>query len=122
MPDRKLKSSEPAAVRLKHSTTSNCSTCSKGGRWHWSSSRPMNGTWLLLMKIKRPAPRSLNNEFIPNPVHRQQMLRFISRIAQLFAELHDNLIQRARGAVVIVAPNLIQKSVAREHFARMRVE
>jgi len=48
--------------------------------------------------------------------------RLISRIAELAAQLDDHLVERARGAEVVVSPNLVEQAVAGEHLASMRVE
>lgn len=43
-------------------------------------------------------------------------------IAEFLAERDNDLVERARGAVVGLAPHLVQQAVAREHLAGMRVE
>lgn len=50
------------------------------------------------------------------------MFGFAAVVAEFFAELHDDLIESARRAVIIVAPDFIQQFVARQHFADVRVE
>src|ERR1700677_2116145 len=52
----------------------------------------------------------------------EQMFWLAFAFAQFFAQLHDDLIEGARGAVVIVAPNFRQQPVTRQDVARVHVK
>ena len=43
----------------------------------------------------------------------QQVFGFAAVVAKFLAELHDDLVQHARRAVIIVAPDFVQQLVAR---------
>lgn len=58
---------------------------------------------------QRVAPTALlRDKFITDAVNGEQMLRLTAVVAKFFPELHDDLIQRARGAVIITAPDFVQ--------------
>lgn len=57
--------------------------------------------------------RQLNGEFISHPVDCEQMLRASAVVAHLFAQLDNDLIERAGGAVIIVTPHLAEQAIAR---------
>ena len=50
------------------------------------------------------------------------MTRLAGNVFDFLAQLHDQLIEGAGGAVVIVAPDLIQQFVPGENLARTRVK
>ena len=55
-------------------------------------------------------------------MNREQMLRFIAIVAKLFPKLNNHLVQRAGGAEIIVAPDLVEQPISLQHFTRVRVE
>src|SRR6266568_1988259 len=61
-------------------------------------------------------------EFVAHTVDGQQMFRFAAVVPEFFPQLHDHLVQRARCAVVVVAPDFVEQPVARQHFARVGVK
>jgi hypothetical protein len=52
----------------------------------------------------------------------EQVFGLAAVVAEFFAELHDHLVQRARGAIVVVTPDFIEQPVARQHLAGMGME
>ena len=54
-----------------------------------------------------PALATSGHQLVPYPMHGDQVLRLAAVVAQLSSQLHDHLIQRASGAEIIVAPNLV---------------
>src|SRR6185503_12889718 len=52
----------------------------------------------------------------------QEMLGVVGVVTELAAKLHDHLVQRARRAVVIVTPDLVEQPVSGKHLAGMGVE
>ena len=79
----------------------------------------------LKFKFRRPASGFTSfsrDHFVTDAVDGEQVFRFAAVVAEFFAELHDDLVQRARRAVIIVAPDFIQQLVARQHLAGVRVE
>src|SRR5438552_3110122 len=47
----------------------------------------------------------------------RDLLRIGSYFRELLPQLHDGLIERPRGPVIFVAPNLVEDAVPREDFA-----
>ena len=66
----------------------------------------------LLRGASRVAAPQLNFEPITERVDREQMLRFAGNVFDLLPQLHDQLIERARGAVVFDAPHFVEQRVA----------
>src|SRR5436309_3013509 len=87
---------------------------------------PFSKSLLLLPPRTPPAKQksqvSSGREFVPNAVDGQDVFRFFAVVAEFFSQLNDDLVESAGGSVVAVAPDLVQQAVAREDFARMRVE
>src|SRR5689334_3634019 len=50
------------------------------------------------------------------------MLGFAAVVAQFFSQLDDYLVERAGRAVVVLAPDFVEKTVAREDFTRMGIK
>src|SRR2546430_2304582 len=65
---------------------------------------------------------SLQHQLISHPVDCEEVPRLASVVAEFLAQLDDDLIERARGAVVIVTPDFIQQAISRHDFTRMGVE
>src|SRR5947207_13727957 len=63
-----------------------------------------------------------NQQLVSNSMNGDQVLRLLGGIAELFTELDDDLIERAGGAVIVVAPDFAQELVARKHRLRMRIK
>lgn len=55
-------------------------------------------------------------------MHREQVLWLAAIVAEFLTELDDDLVERAGGALVVVAPDLVQQAVAGHDFAGVRVE
>src|SRR5579862_3253544 len=71
----------------------------------------------LFLRDEACRPSSFRRHPIPNPMHGHDVLRLRSVIAQLFPQLDDHLVERSRGAEVVVAPDFIEQPVAGEDFA-----
>src|SRR5512139_3607242 len=68
------------------------------------------------------APRRLNGEPIADAVNGEEMLRFVAVVAELLAQLDDDLVEGASGAVIVVAPDLVEQAIPRQHLAGMSIE
>src|SRR3954463_7163829 len=49
------------------------------------------------------------NQLVPDTMHRNQVLRIFRKVFELFPELNDHLVESARRAVIVLAPNLIEE-------------
>ena len=56
-------------------------------------------------------------EPIPERVHGEQMARLSRFVFDLLAQLHDQLIEGAGGAVMVYAPDFVQEGFARNGVA-----
>src|SRR2546430_10982328 len=61
-------------------------------------------------------------EPISERMHNQQMPRLARNVFNLLLELHDQLIERAGGAVIVNAPDFVQKRFARDGVAAFAEE
>ncbi len=52
--------------------------------------------------------RASSDQFITDAVNGEQMLRLAAVVAEFFAELDDDLVQGAGGAIIIAAPGFVQ--------------
>ena len=52
----------------------------------------------------------------------RRCLEFVAVVAELFRNCAMTQMRCARGAVIILPPHFIQESIARKHFARVRVK
>ena len=68
------------------------------------------------------AGEASEHQFVTDAMDGQEVLRLVGGVAKFLAELNDNLIEGARGAEVVVAPNFAEQAVAGEHLAWMRVQ
>ena len=55
-------------------------------------------------------------------MHREEMPRVFGGVAELFAELDNDLVEGAGGAVVVVAPDVVEEFIAGEDLAGMGLE
>jgi hypothetical protein len=69
--------------------------------------------------MRRDDPRINHSDFQPiaECVHSEQMARLGRSVLDLLPQLHDQLIEGARGAVILDAPDFVQERVARNHVA-----
>ena len=65
---------------------------------------------------------TLNHQLVADAVHGQEVPGIVAVVAELLAQLHDHLVERARGAIVIVAPHVVKQAVARQDLTGMRGE
>ena len=65
---------------------------------------------------------TLHGKLVADAVDGEEVFGFAGIVAEFFAELDNDLVQRAGGAEIIVTPNFIEQPVAGEDFARMRVK
>src|ERR1035441_2157161 len=68
------------------------------------------------------APSENRSQLVTDAVDGEQVFRFAAVVTEFFAKLHDDLVQRAGGAVIIVAPDFVQQFVARQNFAGVGME
>src|SRR5688572_17231562 len=65
---------------------------------------------------RRSAPRSARLEPVANAPHREDVARVVDVVLDLLAKPRDEVVDRARGAEVVVAPDLVQDRIALEHL------
>ena len=56
-------------------------------------------------------------QFVADTVDGQEMFGGVAVVAEFFSQLHDDLIESAGSAEVIVTPDVVEQTVARENFA-----
>src|SRR4051812_49378557 len=61
----------------------------------------------------------LGIEFVADAVDSEEVFGFGAVVAKLFSQLHDDLVEGARGAIVVLAPDFVEEAVARKDFAGM---
>ncbi len=49
----------------------------------------------------------LKKQLVTHPMHRKQVPGSIAVVAELFPELHDDLVKRPRGPVIIISPYIV---------------
>ena len=52
-------------------------------------------------------------------MHGDEVFWFAGVVAQFFSQLHDHLVQGARGAEIVVTPDFVEEAVAGKNFAPM---
>src|ERR1035437_418185 len=81
-----------------------------------SAWRSMNRSLLigsgLTWKGSGGQPRKLKHEFVADAVDGQKVFGVVAVIPQLLSQLHNDLVQGAGGAVIAVAPDFIEQTVA----------
>ena len=62
----------------------------------------------------------LKSQLVADSVDCQQVPGRVAVVAQFLSQLHDYLVQSARCAKIVVAPNFVQQTVPRHHLTWMR--
>lgn len=65
---------------------------------------------------------ALPAEFVADAVDGEEVFGFGAVVAQFFSQLDNYLVEGARRAIIVLAPDFIQQAVARKHFTGVGVE
>ncbi len=76
--------------------------------------QPRSGSWRaskVFGPCIRPTYLRLRSKFVSDAVHGEKVFWFAAVVPEFFSQLHNHLVERAGGAIIVVTPDLVQQAV-----------